>query len=103
MASEALEHYLRDDSRRGPAPDGAFTGAAGGAPCGDLVRLSLTIEGGRIAAVTFDSEGCAAATAAAAAGAEVVEGEGVLGAAAVGTAAVDEALGGLSPQGRHAA
>ncbi|MEK6273235.1 MAG: hypothetical protein AABM42_11420, partial [Actinomycetota bacterium] len=34
MGFEAFEHYLSDDSRRGPAPDGAFSGAAGGAPCG---------------------------------------------------------------------
>ena len=71
MSFEAFEHYLSDDSRRGPAPDGAFSGAAGGAPCGDLVRVSLA----RRATVAwsrrrFDAEGCAAATAAGAAVAE---------------------------------
>jgi tRNA-specific 2-thiouridylase len=103
MDPALLEHYVCDESRRGPAPDGAFTGAAGGAPCGDLVRVSLAIGDGRIDAVTFDAEGCAATAAAAAAVAEAVEGESVLDAAAVGTATVDEAVGGLSPQGRHAA
>ena len=44
----------------GPPADGAFTGAAGGAACGDLSRISLTVEDGRIAAVTFDAEGCGA-------------------------------------------
>ena len=44
---EPLEHYLRDDSRRAPAPADAFTGAAGGARCGDLVRISLTVGDGR--------------------------------------------------------
>ncbi|MGH2967326.1 MAG: iron-sulfur cluster assembly scaffold protein, partial [Solirubrobacterales bacterium] len=66
MSSEAFEHYLRDDSRRGPAPNGAFSGAAGGAPCGDLVRVSLAIAEGRVAAASFDAEGCAATLAAAA-------------------------------------
>ena len=84
-------------------PAGAFTGAAGGAPCGDLVRLSVVIEDGVIDAVTFDAEGCAAATAAAAAVAELADGEGVLGAAAIGAETIATALGGLSPQGRHAA
>ncbi len=68
MSSEAFEHYLSDDSRRGPAPDGAFSGAAGGAPCGDLVRLSLAVTDGRVAAASFDAEGCAATVAAAVGG-----------------------------------
>jgi tRNA-uridine 2-sulfurtransferase len=103
MDTAVLEHYAGDVSRRGPAPDDAFTGAAGGAPCGDLVRVSIVIADGVIDAVTFDAEGCAAATAAAAAVAELAEGESVLGAAAIGPAEVSEAVGGLSPQGRHAA
>ena len=32
--------------RRGPAADGAFTGAAGGAACGDLSRISCTVADG---------------------------------------------------------
>ena len=103
MSAEDFEHYLGDDSRRGPAPDGAYSGAAGGAPCGDLVRLSLAVDGGRVAAARFDAEGCAAAIAAGAAVAEAAEGVSVLEAARVGPARVSAALGGLSPQGRHAA
>ena len=103
MDAAILAHYARDESRRGPAPDGAFTGAAGGAPCGDLVRVSIVVEGGIVDAVTFDAEGCASATAAAAAVADAAEGESVLGAAAIGSEDVANALGGLSPQGRHAA
>jgi len=45
MDRELFEEYLRDESRCGPVPDGAFSGAAGGAACGDLSRLSLTVEG----------------------------------------------------------
>src|SRR3954447_17165150 len=67
MRSELLEQYANDGSRRGSAPDGAYSGAAGGAPCGDLVRISLHVERGRVAAARFDAEGCAAAVAAGAA------------------------------------
>ena len=63
----SLQSYLEDRSRCGPSPAGAFDGAAGGAPCGDLVRISLLVESGRIAAARFDAEGCAATVAAAAA------------------------------------
>jgi tRNA-specific 2-thiouridylase len=103
MSRELFEHYLRDDSRRGPAPEGAFTGAAGGAACGDLSRLSLTIAAGRIAAVSFEAEGCGAMRAATAAVAEAVDGEAVLAAARVGLKEIDAALGGLTPAKRHAA
>jgi tRNA-uridine 2-sulfurtransferase len=103
VSAEAIEHYLSDGSRRGPAPAGAFDGAAGGAACGDLVRLSLAVADGRVAAVTFDAEGCAATRAAAAATAELAEGEAVLDAAGLAPEAIAEELGGLTPQGRHAA
>ena len=103
MSFEAFEHYLSDDSRRGPAPDGAFSGAAGGAPCGDLVRVSLAVERGRVLASRFDAEGCAATMAAGAAVAEAAEDAGVLDAARIGPAEIAAELGGLSPQGHHAA
>jgi len=102
MSQEHFEAYLRDESRRGPAPAGAFTGAAGGAACGDLSRLSLSIEAGRIAAVTFDAEGCGATRAATAAVAELVDGAAVLEAARIGTGEVDAAIGGMTPAKRHA-
>ena len=103
MDAALLDSYLTDDSRRGPAPEGAFSGAAGGAPCGDLVRVSPAVKDGRIAAATFEAEGCAAARAAGAAVAEAVEGESVLAAASMGAQEIAGRLGGLSPQGRHAA
>ena len=102
MSSEAIEAYLADDSRRGDLP-GSFVGAAGGAACGDLVRLSLAIEDGMITAARFGAEGCAATCAAASAVSDEAEGLSVLDAARLGADEISEALGGLSPQGRHAA
>jgi len=103
MDRELFDAYLHDHSRLGPAEDGAFTGAAGGAACGDLSRVSLVLERGTIARVSFDAEGCGATRAATAAVAEMAEGEPVLDVAQIGTAEVDEALGGLTPAKRHAA
>jgi tRNA-specific 2-thiouridylase len=100
---ELLEHYLSDESRRGPEADGAFSGSAGGAPCGDLVRVSLRVDDGRIARVRFDREGCAASAAAAAAVAELAEAASVLEAARIGPDDVEAELGGLAPTHRHAA
>src|SRR4051794_36407200 len=103
MSQEIFEAYLRDRSRVGPAGEGSFTGAAGGAACGDLSRVSLAVEGGVATRVTFDAEGCGATRAATAAVAEMVEGEAVLDVARIGTDQVDETIGGLTPAKRHAA
>ncbi len=103
MDRELLEHYLSDESRRGAPVDGTFTGAAGGAACGDLARLSFTVEDERIATVTFDAEGCGATKAATAAVAETIDGAPVLEAAALDVDTVEAAIGGLTPAKRHAA
>jgi tRNA-uridine 2-sulfurtransferase len=103
MSQELFEHYLRDGSRMGPVRDGAFTGAAGGAACGDLSRVSLLVENGIVSAVTFGAEGCGATRAATAAVAEMVDGGPVLEAARIGIDEVDGAIGGLTPAKRHAA
>jgi tRNA-specific 2-thiouridylase len=102
MDAELIQDYLADRSRRGAPLAGGFDGASGGAPCGDLIRLSLAIEHGAIAAVSFAAEGCATARAAGAAAAEAVDGATVLEAALVSADALAERLGGVSPQGRHA-
>jgi tRNA-uridine 2-sulfurtransferase len=103
MDRELFEHYFEDESRLGPAIDGAFTGAAGGAACGDYARVSFAVEDGRIGEVSFDSEGCGATRAATAAVTEMADGAAPLEAARIGTDEVTEALGGLIPSKRHAA
>jgi tRNA-specific 2-thiouridylase len=103
LTTDAFDYYVRDASRRARAPEGSYSGAAGGAPCGDLVRVSIALDGGRIATASFDAEGCSTANAAGAAVAELVEGVTVLDAARLRPEEVAEALGGLSAQGRHAA
>ena len=103
MERELFESYLRDESRLGPVVEGAFTGAAGGAACGDLSRVSFLVEGGRIGSVTFDAEGCGATRAATAAVAEIVDGAPMLEAALIDIDTVDAAIGGLTPAKRHAA
>ena len=90
-------------SRRGAAADDAFTGAAGGAACGDLARISFLVEDGRLTAVTCDAEGCGAMIAATAAVAEAIDGTEVLDAARLSIDDVEALLGGLTPAKRHAA
>jgi tRNA-uridine 2-sulfurtransferase len=95
--------HLDAPSGKGALADSPHTGAAGGAACGDVVRISLRIEGERIAQVGFDAEGCGAVTAAASATVELVQGEPFLSACSLCPGDVADALGGLTPSKRHAA
>src|SRR5256714_11896439 len=87
----------------GRLADWPHSGAAGGAACGDLVRMAVRVEADTVVEAGFAASGCGAATAAASAVVELVEGEPFLDAAGVTADHVDEALGGLSPAKRHAA
>lgn len=78
-------------------------GVAGGAACGDLVRLGVRVEGERVAEAGFEASGCGAIVAAGSAAVALVEGAHVLEAARVGARAISDELGGLSPGKFHAA
>jgi tRNA-specific 2-thiouridylase len=101
--ADLLHEFACDDHRRGPAPPGAHDGSAGGSICGDVVRLSLRVDDGQVAEATFDAEGCAALSACAAATCEEVEGGSVLQAATLDAERIAALVGGVTPQGRHAA
>jgi tRNA-uridine 2-sulfurtransferase len=102
-----LSHHLEHPRGRGRTPSGAFTGAAGGAACGDLIRVSLALDAGspdgRIAAAGFDAGGCGAAVAAGSATVALIEGGTLLDAARIGAEQIAAELGGLIAAKRHAA
>ena len=98
-----LEDHLTAPRGRGRLRDAAHTGAAGGAACGDLISLSVRVEGDRVAEAGFEAKGCAAARAAGSAAVEAAEGAPVLEVARLTPDRIAEAVGGLSPARRHAA
>ena len=98
-----FEQHLSEPVGRGPVPDGAHVGSAGGAPCGDLVRIALVIRDGRVADATFDADGCGAALAAGSACVALTRGRRMLETACVGAREIAAALGDLSPGKFHAA
>ena len=75
--SEQLREHLEAPLGRGHVPAGGFTGAAGGAACGDLVRMSLALDDAdrTIADAGFDASGCGAAMAAGSATVALVRGQ----------------------------
>jgi tRNA-specific 2-thiouridylase len=100
---ERFAEHLAAPTRRGDSPPGAFDGAAGGSACGDLIRVSVRVEGERLAAASFEADGCGALIAAGSAAVALVDGEPLLAAARVGMRQIDAELGGLSPGKLHAA
>jgi tRNA-uridine 2-sulfurtransferase len=103
MSDERFAEHLSHPRRRGHAPAGAHSGVAGGASCGDLVHLRLTVSGDSVADAGFEASGCGAMVAAASAAVELVHGESLLDAARVNSAAIAAELGGLSVGKLHAA
>lgn len=99
----AFEEHLSAPYARGHTPPGASDAAAGGAACGDLVRISIRVDGDRVAEVGFDASGCGAAIAAGSAAVTLVDGRSLLDAARIGTREISAELGGLSPGKLHAA
>jgi tRNA-specific 2-thiouridylase len=104
---ESLANHLERPLGRGHTPEGAFAGAAGGAACGDLIRVSIALDpdspDGRIADAGFDASGCGASIAAGSAVVGLVHGVPLLEAASIGVEEIARELGGLSAAKRHAA
>jgi tRNA-specific 2-thiouridylase len=107
MSVEALTEHLQRPLGQGHLPDGACTGAAGGAACGDVIRVSLVVDpespDGRIQDVGFDASGCGTVIAAGSAAVSLVSGSSLLDAARIGAPQIAGELGGLLPSKLHAA
>ncbi len=104
-SAERLAGHLERPLGRGHVPPEAYTGAAGGAACGDLIRISIAIAGpeGRIEDAGFDASGCGMMLAAGSAAVGLLRDAPLLQAARIGAEDIAAALGGLIPAKRHAA
>ncbi|MGD1057407.1 MAG: tRNA 2-thiouridine(34) synthase MnmA [Solirubrobacteraceae bacterium] len=107
IAAEQLSNHLERPIGRGHTPAHAHTGAAGGAACGDLIRISIALDpdspDGRIQDAGFDASGCGATVAAGSAAVSLLRGTPLLSAAQLGAEQIAQELGGLSVAKRHAA
>ena len=107
MGAEAIErpcsHYLGDASRRGAPLPGGFDGAAGGAPCGDLVRISLDARRRPDRAGQLRRRGLRRGARRRRRGRRAGRGRrGARRGARSAPTTIAAQLGGLGPQGRHA-
>lgn len=102
MPDERFEEHLRFPFGLGERPVGSHDGSAGGAACGDLIRVSVAIDPAGVVEAGFDAEGCGAVTAAGSAICGAATGAGVLDAARISPQSTAAALGGLSAGKWHA-
>ncbi len=80
-------------------PDGV--GEVGNAKCGDIMKMFLKIEDGKIADVRFKTFGCGAAIATSSMATELIKGQTIEEALKLTNKAVVEALDGLPPAKLH--
>ncbi len=80
-------------------PDGV--GQVGNPVCGDVMKLTVKIDNGKIGDVKFKTFGCGAAVATSSMITELVKGKTIKEALAISNKVVADALDGLPPQKMH--
>jgi len=103
MYSQRLLDHFQNPRNVGELEAPAVTVEASNPVCGDILRLSARVEGGRIAEVRYRTRGCTASIAAGSALTEMVEGRTAEEIARITTAEVEAAVGGLGNESKHAA
>lgn len=101
--SQRLLDHFQNPRNVGDLEAPAVTVEVDNPACGDVLRLSVQWEEGRIGKVRFRARGCAASVAAGSALTGLLEGRTRQEAEKVDAAAVEEAVGGLIPESKHAA
>ena len=99
--SEKVMDHFTNPRNCGEIPDANGIGAVGNAICGDILRLYIKVEDGKIVDAKFKTFGCAAAIATSSMVTEMVKGKSVDEALEISNRAVAEALGGLPPVKMH--
>jgi nitrogen fixation NifU-like protein len=102
MSPELIEHF-RNPRNVGELPAPAITVEVSNPICGDILRLSVLIEDGRVMQSGFKVRGCTASIAAGSALTELIAGRDQAGLKLLTAADVDAAVGGLSNESKHAA
>jgi nitrogen fixation protein NifU and related proteins len=103
MYSARLLDHFQNPRHAGDVAGAHATAEIENPACGDVLRLTLKIESGRIAAIGFKAKGCVPSMACASALTEIVAGKTVDEARAVRREDVIAAVGGVPEASTHAA
>ena len=99
--SEKVMEHFRNPRNVGEIPDADGIGNVGNPVCGDIMRLYIKVEGGKIIDAKFKTFGCGAAIATSSMVTELVKDKTIEEALKISNRAVAEALGGLPPIKMH--
>ncbi len=103
MYSERLLDHFQNPRNVGELAPPAIMVQASNPACGDIMRLSARFEAGVAVEVRYKVRGCTASIAAGSALTEWMEGRTAAEIAAFAPSIVDDAVGGLAAESKHAA
>ena len=93
-SEKVMDHFM-NPRNVGVMPDADGVGEVGNAKCGDIMKMYIRVEDGRIADVKFKTFGCGAAVATSSMATELIKGKPIDDALKLTNKAVVEALDGL--------
>jgi nitrogen fixation NifU-like protein len=101
--NEIILHHFRSPHNAGDLPDATATVEVTNPVCGDVLRLAVRVEAGRIAAARFKTQGCVAAIACSSALTDMLIGKSAPELYAITPQQISTTLGDLPPATFHAA
>jgi nitrogen fixation NifU-like protein len=103
MFSDVVLAHFRSPHNAGDLPDATATVEVTNPVCGDVLRLAVRVEDGRVAAARFKTQGCVAAIASSSVLTDLLTGKSPAEARRITPQQISEALAGLPPATFHAA
>jgi len=103
MYSEIVLEHFRHPHNVGTLPDATATAEVVNPVCGDILRLSVRVEEGRVVAARFKTQGCVASIAASSILTDLLMGKTLTEARKLSPEKISESLGGLPQATFHAA
>ena len=95
-----MDHFM-NPRNMGEIENADAVGEVGNPACGDVMKLYLKIEDGKIVDAKFKTFGCGAAIASSSITTEMIKGKTIDEALKISNEAVAQALGGLPPAKQH--
>ncbi len=103
MFNDAILDHFHNPHNAGELRDAGVTVEVSNPVCGDILRLSVRLDGQRIAAARFKTQGCVAAIASSSVLTDLLVGKSPRELRAIVPQQIADALGGLPPATFHAA
>ena len=99
-SAQVLDHF-KNPRNAGDLPDATAMVEASNPACGDILRLAVRVEAGRIAEARFKIQGCTTSIACGSQLTEMIRGKTLAEARAITYQQISDALGGLPPATVH--